>query len=58
MEENTRILQCRETIIKALNEAQVPLAVSALILETIQLQIRLQMQAGKEEAPDGKPNEA
>ena len=58
MEENTRILQCRDIIIKALNKAQIPLAVSALILENVQMQIRLQMQAQKEEGPDGEPNKA
>lgn len=58
MNENDRILQCREIIIKALNKAQIPLAVSALILENVQMQIRLQMQAQKEEGTNGKPNEA
>lgn len=58
MSEETRIRQCRESIIAALNAARIPLAVSALILENVQFQIRLQMQAQKEEDPDGKPNEA
>ena len=58
MEENTRILQCRDIIIKALNKAQIPLAVSALILENVQMQIWLQMQAQKEDGTDGAPNKA
>ena len=58
MSENDRIRQCREKIIAALNAAKIPLTVSALILENIQMQIRLQMQAEKEERPDGEPNEA
>lgn len=57
MEENARILQCREKIIEALNAAQIPLAVSALLLENVQMQIRMQMQAQKEEKTDGEPHE-
>lgn len=65
-DDRERILQCRERIIRAINEAHIPLAVSALILENVQLQVQLEAArssagraaAQKEENTDGKPNEA
>ena len=48
MTDDERILQCRERIIAALNEAHIPLAVSMLILESVHLQVQLEMQKGAE----------
>ena len=67
MNGNKQILECREKIIRAINEARIPLAVSALILENVQLQVQLEAAregAGKETAQqkeentDGKQNKA
>lgn len=49
--DDERILQCKEKIISALNDAHIPLAVSAIILENVQMQVQLEMK--KQEAKDG-----
>lgn len=51
MTDDDRILQCKEKIVDALNEAHIPLAVSALILENVQLQVQLEMQKGENTCP-------
>ena len=44
--DDERILQCKGKIIDALNDAHIPLAVSMLILESVHLQVQLEIQKG------------
>lgn len=44
--DDDRILQCKEKIVSALNDAHIPLSVSMLILESVHLQVQLEMQKG------------
>lgn len=46
MTDDDRILQCKEKIIAALNDAHIPLSVSMLILENVHMQVQLEMQKG------------
>lgn len=50
-----RILACKEKVVAALNEADVPFSVMALILENLQMQVQMQMEMQKAAAASPTP---
>ena len=56
MTDNKRIKECKRKVIAALNDAQIPYAVSELILENILAAVRENM-AAEEMAAENQPSQ-